>query len=531
MGDWQNAFLPQPLRMRQGKRKIIKPTGKAGDIRVEKILEMKQIYKAFPGVVAVDKVDLDLYSGEVLALMGENGAGKSTLIKILSGMYHADSGEIIIDGKSYSGFDTKEAINLGIAVIYQELNYLNDLSIAENIMLGQIPVKGPLKKVDYSKLYASVKDIMEDVGLSHRKPADMVSSLSVAEKQLIEIARAFSHHVKVLVMDEPTSALNDTETKKLFTLIRKIRDKGVGIIYISHRMDELFEIADRIEIMRDGRYVTTKNVKETNTDEVVAHMVGREIKDMYPGRSCSIGNVVFEVKNLQTKFLKNIEFYVKKGEVVGFFGLMGAGRSEMARCIYGAVTPETIQLKMDGKDIENKTPLDSLKHKISYVPAERKTEGVNMAMSVKENITLSDLSGLIRKGRLDLKHEKQIAAQWKEKLSIKTPKLETPAASLSGGNQQKIVIAKALNTSPEFLVLNEPTRGIDVGAKVEIYELINGLCEEGKAVLMISSELPEIMAMSDRIYVMCEGQITGEVKKEDFTQEYLMKLAIGESGR
>lgn len=495
---------------------------------MEKILEMKQIHKEFPGVVAVDKVDLDLYKGEVLALMGENGAGKSTLIKILSGMYHADSGEIIIDGKSYKNFDTKEALELGIAVIYQELNYLNDLSIAENIMLGRIPVKGPLRKVDYSALYAGVKDIMDDVGLGHRKPTDTVSQLSVAEKQLIEIARAFSHNVKVLVMDEPTSALNETETKMLFQLIRKIRSKGVGIIYISHRMDELFEIADRIEIMRDGKYVTTLNTKDTNTDEVVAHMVGREIKDMYPTRQCKVGDVVFEVKNLNTNFLKNLAFHVRSGEVVGFFGLMGAGRSEMARCIYGVQMPESMELSMHGEKIENKNPLDSLNHKISYVPAERKTEGVNLIMSVKENITLSDIPGLLKKGKLDLNSEKEIASRWKEKLSIKTPTIETAAESLSGGNQQKIVIAKALNTSPEFMVLNEPTRGIDVGAKVEIYELINGLCRDGKAVLMISSELPEIMAMSDRIYVMCEGRITGEVQKEDFTQEHLMKLAIGE---
>lgn len=494
---------------------------------MEKILEMKQIYKAFPGVVALDKVDLDLYKGEVLALIGENGAGKSTLIKILSGMYKADDGEIILEGKTHKGFDTKEALNLGIAVIYQELNYLNDLSIAENIMLGQIPVKGPLKKVDYASLCTDVKRIMEDVGLGHRKPTDLVSGLSVAEKQLIEIARAFSHNLKVLVMDEPTSALNETETKMLFQLIRKIQAKGVGIIYISHRMDELFEIADRAEIMRDGKYVTTLNVPETNTDEIVAHMVGREIKDMYPTRCCERGDVVFEVKGLSTKFLKNIEFNVKSGEVVGFFGLMGSGRSEVARNVYGVQTPNSMELFMYGKKIENKTPLDSLEHKISYVPGERKTEGVNLIMSVKENITLSNVSGIMRNGRIDLKYEKEIASGWKEKLSIKSPSIETTSANLSGGNQQKIVIAKALNTSPEFMILNEPTRGIDVGAKVEIYELINGLCRDGKAVLMISSELPEIMAMSDRIYVMCEGRITGEVEKKDFTQEYLLKLAIG----
>ena len=298
---------------------------------MDKVLEMKQIYKAFPGVVAVDKVDLTLYRGEVLALMGENGAGKSTLIKILSGMYTPDSGEIIIDGRSHSSLTTKQALDEGVAVIYQELNYLNDLSIAENILLGQVPVKGPLRKVDYEKMYDSVRGIMDEVGLGHRKPTDMVRILSVAEKQLIEIARAFSHHVKVLVMDEPTSALNETETEKLFELIFKIRKKGIGIIYISHRMEELFKVANRVEIMRDGKYVTDRPVSEMTTDDVVAGMVGRQVKEMYPKRDCRIGDTVFEVKHLSTGFLKDLSFHVRAGEVVGFFGLMGAGRSETAR--------------------------------------------------------------------------------------------------------------------------------------------------------------------------------------------------------
>ncbi len=495
---------------------------------MEKVLEMKQIYKAFPGVVAVDKVDLTLYKGEVLALMGENGAGKSTLIKILSGMYTPDSGEIVIDGTSHGSLTTKQSLSEGVAVIYQELNYLNDLSIAENILLGQIPVKGAAKLVDYKTMYSSVQDIMEEVGLGHRKPTDMVGVLSVAEKQLIEIARAFSHNVKILVMDEPTSALNETETEKLFELIFRIRDKGIGVIYISHRMEELFKVADRVEIMRDGKYVVDKAVSEVTTDDVVAYMVGRKVKEMYPKRNCEIGDVVFEVKNLKTKFLKDVSFHVRAGEVVGFFGLMGAGRSEVARCLFGAQTPDSIEITMKGKKIENKNPQAALNHSMSYVPAERKTEGCNLAMTVRENITLSDLKGLTKHHLLDLKYEKELAKKWVEKLKVKTPTLNTLSDSLSGGNQQKLVIAKCLNTDPEFLILNEPTRGIDVGAKVEIYGLINDICKEHRAVMMISSELPEIMAMSDRIYVMCEGRVTGEVLKEDFTQEKLMKLAIGE---
>lgn len=495
---------------------------------MKKVLEMKQIYKAFPGVVAVDKVDLTLHEGEVLALLGENGAGKSTLIKMLSGMYRPDSGTICINGKEFTEFTPKSALEEGIAVIYQELNYLNDLSIAENIMIGQVPTSGFLKKVNYSKMYDSVKGIMEDVGLGHRKPSDRVGILSVAEKQLIEIARAFSHNVKVLVMDEPTSALNDVETKKMYELVRRIKAKGVGIIYISHRMDEIFEVCDRVEIMRDGQYITEMNLQDTTRDEIISYMVGREIKDMYPKRHCAVGETIFEVSDLNTKFLKDIKFHVKAGEVVGFFGLMGSGRTEMARCIFGEKQADSIKIQMEGKPLEIKKPLDSLNHHISYVPSERKTEGVNLVMSVKENITLSALKSLIRGGRLDLKKEKEVAKGWIDTLSIKTPSAETETSALSGGNQQKIVIAKALNTDPKLIILNEPTKGIDVGAKVEIYDLINQMCEQGKGTILISSELPEIMAMSDRIYVICEGRITGEVSKEEFGQEFLLKLAIGE---
>ncbi len=495
---------------------------------MKKILEMKQIYKAFPGVVAVDKVDLDLHEGEVLALMGENGAGKSTLIKILSGMYKADSGEIIIDEKSYKEFTTKEAIDLGIGIIYQELNYLNDLTIAENILLGQVPTKGLISKVDYKGMYQQVEKVMKKVGLDHRKPTEMVSELSVAEKQLIEIARAFSRNAKVIVMDEPTSALNETETEKLFEIIDKIKKDRVGIIYISHRMEELYKVADRVQIMRDGRHITTLNVKETTTDEIVTHMVGRKIADMYPERNCEIGDVVFEVEGLNTSYLNNIKFNVKAGEVVGLFGLMGSGRTEVARCIVGAKKADSGTIKMGGESFMNKTPLDALKRGISYVPAERKTEGVNLIAPVKDNITLSNLKKITKHGVLDLVYEAKLAQSWVERLGVKLASIMTEAGNLSGGNQQKLVIAKSLNTAPQFMILNEPTKGVDVGAKVEIYNLINGLCKDHKAVLMISSELPEIMALSDRIYVLCEGKITGELSKGEYCQENLLKYAIGE---
>ncbi len=497
---------------------------------MEKVLEMRGIRKVFPGVVAVDNVDLTLNGGEVLALVGENGAGKSTLIKILSGVYKADDGEIIIGGTSHKSYSTKAAIDLGIGIIYQELNYLNDLTVAENILLGQTPLSGPFRKVDYKSMNERAKAIMDTVGLGHREPTDMASKLSVAEKQLIEIARAFSRNVKILVMDEPTSALNDAETNKLFELIDKIKSEGVGVIYISHRMGEIFRVADRVQVMRDGKHVKTLEAAETDTDEIVACMVGREISNMFPTRDCEIGEQVFALEGLKTAFIKDVSIEVKKGEVVGLFGLMGSGRSEIARCIVGAKAPLAGAIRMDGKSFLNKTPLDAILRGISYVPSERKSEGVILISSVKHNITLSNLKKLKLRGKLDLRKESEIAKAWVEKLDIKTPDITTEMQTLSGGNQQKVVIAKSLNTEPRFMILNEPTRGIDVGAKAEIYNLINRFCEEGKAVLMISSELPEIMALSDRIYVLCEGRITGEIAKKEFSQEVLLKYAIGEIG-
>lgn len=492
------------------------------------ILEMKGIRKTFPGVLAVDDVDLFLKKGELLALVGENGAGKSTLIKILSGAYTADSGQIIIEGKAHSQFSTREAIELGIGIVYQELNYLADLSIAENIYLGRLPIKGGARAIHYEQLYSDARQVMERFGLAHRDPRQLVGSLSVAEKQLVEVARAFTRNIKILVMDEPTSALNDVETRILFDLIRSIKSEGVAIIYISHRMNEIFELADSIQVMRDGRNVVRVKADEVSSEKLVEYMVGREISDMYPSRSIKAGRNVFQVRGLTTNYLKNIGLEVNAGEVVGLFGLMGSGRTEIADCIVGAKPYQKAEMRMDGQAYSPTRPLDSLRHGIAYVPAERKSEGINLASSVKDNITLASLKKFSQSGIMNLKTERTIASKWVKKLGIKTPQLSTPAESLSGGNQQKVVVAKGLNTKPRLMILNEPTRGIDVGAKVEIYNLINQLCADGQAVLMISSELPEIMSMADRIYVICDGHVTGEVYKQDFSQERLLKYAIGE---
>lgn len=492
------------------------------------ILEMKDIYKAFPGIVANDHVNLTLEKGEVLALIGENGAGKSTLMKILSGAQRPDSGTIIVDGKSLSGYNTKEAIALGIGIVYQELNYLGALSIAENLYIGRVPTKGRAKKIDYARMAEDAKAIMKEVGLEHLDPMTPVEQLSVAQKQLVEIARAFTRDLKILVLDEPTSALSDTETEDLFRLIRRFKANGVSIIYISHRLNEIFEVADSVMIMRDGRNVARRKISETCTEELVRDMVGREIKDMYPKRgNISIGKEIFRVENLRTDFLKDVAFDVREGEVVGLFGLMGAGRTEICDCIMAMKKYERADMVIDGKKYAPRKPSEALASGVAYVPAERKSDGICAVSSVKDNITIANLRKFAPKGIMNLKQEMEIAKGWVGKLNIKVPQILAPVDTLSGGNQQKVVVAKGLNTEPKLMILNEPTRGVDVGAKVEIYNLINDLCESRKAVLMISSELPEIMSMADRIFVIHEGKITAEIQKKDFSQETLLKYAIG----
>ena len=492
------------------------------------ILEMKDIYKAFPGIVANDHVNLTLEKGEVLALIGENGAGKSTLMKILSGAQRPDSGTIIVDGKSLSGYNTKEAIALGIGIVYQELNYLGALSIAENLYIGRVPTKGRAKKIDYARMAEDAKAIMKEVGLEHLNPMTPVEQLSVAQKQLVEIARAFTRDLKILVLDEPTSALSDTETEDLFRLIRRFKANGVSIIYISHRLNEIFEVADSVMIMRDGKNVARRKIRETCTEELVRDMVGREIKDMYPKRgNISIGKEIFRVENLRTDFLKDVAFDVREGEVVGLFGLMGAGRTEICDCIMAMKKYERADMVIDGKMYAPRKPSEALASGVAYVPAERKSDGICAVSSVKDNITIANLRKFAPKGIMNLKQEMEIAKGWVGKLNIKVPQILAPVDTLSGGNQQKVVVAKGLNTEPKLMILNEPTRGVDVGAKVEIYNLINDLCESRKAVLMISSELPEIMSMADRIFVIHEGKITAEIQKKDFSQETLLKYAIG----
>lgn len=488
------------------------------------ILQMEHIYKAFPGVKALDDVSLCLRKGEVLALVGENGAGKSTLMKILSGAYTADAGEIYIEQRKISYARPAEAMEAGIRIIYQELNNLPFMSVAENIFLGSWPRKKAC--IDYKKMECDCQKLLDRVSLQV-DPFCELAKLSVAQKQLVEIAKAISGNCKVLVMDEPTSSLNETETQNLFDIIRSLVMEGKSIIYISHRIDEIFVIADVVEVMRDGKVVGVYPKKEITYNQVIQMMVGREVSNMYPKGSIELGSIALEVSNLSNSVIKNVSFNVRKGEILGLFGLMGAGRTNILEAIYGVRRLDSGKIRIGGKTVTINSPVEAMRHHLAYLPCERKLDGLLLDHSVAENIVLASIERRLGILRLKLKREMQIAQKWISKLGIKTPKINSEVQYLSGGNQQKVVLAKALETEPEVLLLNEPTRGIDVGAKIEIYHLIENLCQQDKAVVMISSELPEIMGISDRIIVICEGRMTGELKRAEFSSEALMRLAVG----
>lgn len=489
------------------------------------ILEMKNITKAFPGVLALDDVSLELNHAEILALLGENGAGKSTLIKILGGAQSADHGEIILDGQKLTCSTPAEMIAIGIAVMHQELNYLDDLSIAENIFLGNLPVN-KLGQVDYKKLKADTKHLLDMVGLLEN-PMKEVSLLSIAQKQMIEIAKVLSReNCKVLVMDEPTSALNEAEVATLFKLMRELTAKGISIIYISHKIKEIFEISDRIQVLRDGRSVGMLETRKATTAELITMMVGRSIENMYPKIEIPLGEVVLEVEHLCGEKIKDVSFQVHAGEVVGLFGLMGAGRTEIAESIFGKRQITSGIVKVNGKVITKFTPRQAIKAGIAYIPRERKSDGLVMTETVKNNMILVFIDKISTFLHLKGKEERRIVKDWVDKLQIKTPSINTPIESLSGGNQQKVVIGKWLIDKPKVMILNEPTRGIDVGAKVEVYKLIEELCQDGIGILLISSETPEIMGISDQIFVVREGMISGECLRCDFDQENIMHYAV-----
>lgn len=489
------------------------------------IVSMEHITVVFPGVKALDDVSFSLRSGEVHVLLGENGAGKSTLVKVLCGVYKRTSGTVVVDGKEVEFRTTKEAQNAGVNIVHQELNLIPYLTVAENIFLGYEPKKNGI--IDWKRMFSETEKVLKNLGVDIPAKA-VIRTLSVAQQQMVEIAKAVRQESKVIVLDEPTSSLTDKEIDALFDIMRSLRDKGVGIIYISHRFDEIKRICDRATIMRDGKYIDTVDVADTEIDDMIRMMVGRELTDMYPKTKAEIGDVLLEAKNFSTEEkLRDCSMYVRSGEIVGLSGLMGAGRTEFVRAIIGADPIQSGEVYLKGQRIHIKHPKDAVKNGIGLIPEDRKQQGLILGMSVGKNMTLANLSKASKSGLLNKKTEKAVGEKYVESLKIRTPNLEQRVKFLSGGNQQKVVIAKWLLAEGNVLIFDEPTRGIDVGAKTEIYRIMCELAQSGMAIIMISSELPEILAMSDRLYVMCNGEVTAEIAREEATQEKIMFYATG----
>jgi ribose transport system ATP-binding protein len=491
------------------------------------MLEMRNISKRYPGVRALDNVSLTVGKAEIHALLGENGAGKSTMMKILAGAQSGDEGEIIIDGKSVQIDSPQKAMDLGVSIIYQEFNLVPYLSAGENIFLGREPRAKVPGFVDFKTLYATSQQVIDKLGVKMDARAP-VNTLSIAQQQMVEIAKATSKSSKIIVMDEPSATLTDHELKALFSLMRQLKAEGVSIIYISHRLEEVFEVCDRATIMRDGHWVATKDVEDLTREEIIKLMVGRELKDAIPKVAAKQGEVALKVSSLnRAGVLHNINFEVRKGEVLGIAGLVGAGRTETARAIFGADPIDSGTIEVDGKAVKINSPQDAIGYGIGLVTEDRKQQGLVLGMAIRENTTLANLGALSTLGFIRQKEEKSVSEKYRGDLAIKTPSIEQAVQNLSGGNQQKVVLAKWLFTGSKVLIFDEPTRGIDVGAKSEIYKLMNELAAQGVAIIMISSELPEVLGMSDRILVMHEGKITGELSREEATQEAIMHLATG----
>jgi len=495
----------------------------------EYLLEMNGIIKRYPGVLAVDGAQLTLKSGEVHCLVGENGAGKSTLMKILAGAIRPDEGEIRLSGEVVRIESPQHAQRLGISMIYQEFNLTPYQSVAENIFLGREPCYGRTPIIDWAKLHGDAKALLDRirVTLDVHKP---VYQCSVAEQQMIEIAKALAFNARVIVMDEPSATLTDHELEALFDLIRNLKEQGIGLIYISHRLDEIFSLGDRVTVMRDGAYIGTDSIADVTRESIIKMMVGRELKDEFPKETFERGRERLRVEGLSRDgVFEDVAFAVHTGEIVGLTGLVGAGRTEVARAIFGADPIDVGQIYLDGEPVRIRSPREAIRNGVGLLTEDRKNQGLVLGMSVRENTTLANLKALVRGGWLKQREERDATTKYVDELQIKTPTIDQTVQNLSGGNQQKVVLAKWLFTHSNVLIFDEPTRGIDVGAKVEIYRLMNDLVRRGVAVLIISSELPEVIGMCDRILVMHAGHIAGELSRADATQERIMHLATGES--
>ena len=488
------------------------------------LLEMRGIRKSFYGNEVLHSVDLTLEAGTVLALMGENGAGKSTRMNILVGIHKRDGGTIKIDGQEVNIESPHDAQKLGIAMIHQELSSVVEMSVAENIYLGREPVKNGF--IDYRKMYKDTEELLKNLNIN-LNPKTKMGKLRVADQQLVEIAKAVSQNARILIMDEPTSSITDREVENLYGIIRDLKMRKTGIIYISHKMEEVYTITDQITVLRDGASIATWNTKEATNDMVVKAMVGRELTEQYPKRKVEIGDTILELKDFtQEGVFENISFKLRRGEILGLVGLVGAGRTETMQALFGITKPDSGEVYLKGQKVEFKKPVDAIKNGLAYVTEDRKGEGLVLPMSIAHNITLPSMKELSRKIFIKQKEEKDRVGKEIADLKVKTTSPNLAVKNLSGGNQQKVVLAKWMLKNPDVIIFDEPTRGIDVGAKAEIYKLMNEFVAEGKAIIMISSELPEAMGMSDRILVLSNHKMSGELSKNEFNQKSLMKLAM-----
>ncbi|WP_439287026.1 ribose ABC transporter ATP-binding protein RbsA [Lonepinella sp. BR2357] len=494
-------------------------------MRNDPLLKITGIDKSFPGVKALSNACLSVYAGRAMALMGENGAGKSTLMKVLTGIYSKDKGTIEYLGREVHFKNPKQSQEAGISIIHQELNLVGNLTIAENIFLGR-EFTTKWGAIDWAKMYAEADKLLARLNVPHSSQ-QRCGELSIGEQQMVEIAKALSFESKVIIMDEPTDALTDTETEALFKVIRELKAENRGIVYISHRIKEIFAICDDVTVLRDGQFIGEKTVAELDEDRLIEMMVGRKLEEQYPHIEQPVGEVRLEVDGLSGSGVENVSFQLHKGEILGVSGLMGAGRTELMKVIYGALPKTSGKVRLNQQEISINCPQDGLKHGIVYISEDRKGDGLILGMSVKENMSLTALDHFAKLGQINHKAEQMVVTDFIDLFNVKTPSSDQPVGLLSGGNQQKVAIAKGLMTRPDVLILDEPTRGVDVGAKKEIYQLINKFKQEGLSIILVSSEMPEVLGMSDRILVMREGKISGEFSRAEATQEKLLAAAIG----
>lgn len=490
------------------------------------ILEMKGITKEFPGVKALDKADFRVYQGKVMALLGENGAGKSTLMKILTGVYQRTSGDMFYKGESVEFKNTKMSQEQGVSIIHQELNLIPELTVAENIFLGREPINA-YHKINWDKMFDDAKKLLQELGISF-SPKTPVSKLSIGHQQMVEIAKALSFNSEVIIMDEPTDALTTKETEYLFEVIKKLKNDGKSIVYITHRLEEVFEICDYATVLRDGQFIAEQPISDLDKEKIIELMVGRTLTEQYPRISVEKGKQILSVVGVTNEYVSDINFDLYEGEIVGISGLMGSMRTELAKTIYGVYSIKSGEILINKKTVKINSPVDAIRQGIAYVSEDRKANGLILGLSIKENMSISALeifSGLL--GKINKVKEIKKAEEFTKEMSIRTPSIYQKVKNLSGGNQQKVSISKSLMSNPKILILDEPTRGVDVGAKKEIYTLINKFKKEGMCIIMISSEIPEILGMSDRIMVMHEGKVTGEMDVPKATQETIMRYAVG----